>query len=326
MPKVSVIIPVYKVEKYIERCSRSLFGQTLDDIEYIFIDDCSSDNSISILKSVLEEYPSRRSQVHILVHEKSKGPSSARNTGLMVATGEYVTYCDSDDWVDLTMYEKLYNHAICENADVCFSNFQFVYSDGCQSYETTTVYVDKSETINSYIGTCWNVLWNMIAKKQLYIEHSLKSPEDITFCEDFWLSVRLFYHANKIAKVEDTLYFYNRMNVNSIINRTNKKYETDERWVYLDTICFFKEKGVYSKYEKTMCWRILKNIQDSAMYIDKYKDFLFIYPESHKYIWNCPYIKNIKSRIIMSLLAFYPLRFVGVFLVWLRNLRQNRTS
>lgn len=323
MPKVSIIVPVYNVEKYIERCVRSLFEQTLDDIEYIFVDDCSPDNSISIVKSVSEDYPNRKNNIKYCIHNKNRGLTSTRNTGLAVATGDFIAHCDSDDWVDIHMYEKLYNCAIEENADLCFSNFYFAYENKMESYECATVYVDKIKTINSYIGTCWTVLWNMIAKRNLYREHNLKSPENISYCEDFHLSVRLFHYAKKIVKVDASLYYYNQMNVNSIMHGLNLKHESDERWAYLDTITFFKGENVYDKYKRAMCWRVLKSTQDAAVHFDRYKDFLYIYPESHQYIWNCPYDINLKSRIIMSLLAFYPLRLLGIFIIWLRKFLQR---
>jgi len=323
MPKVSVIIPVYKVERYIERCACSLFEQSLEDMEFIFVDDCSPDNSMSIIKSVAENYPNRKNQIKYLYHEKNCGLTLTRNTGLSFATGVYIAHCDSDDWVDVSMYEKLYNCAIKENADVCFCNFQFALKDGLELYLCSSVYPDKVKTINSYIGTSWTVLWNMIAKRSLYTEYNLKSPENISYCEDFYLSVRLFYYADKISKVDEALYFYNQVNVNSIMHGLNKKSELDERWAYLNTIQFFKNRGEYENYKKTMCWRVLKSTQDAAVYVDRYKEFCLLYPESHKYIWSCPYIINYKSRIIMSLLAFYPLRFIGIFIIGLRKFLQR---
>lgn len=92
MSKVSVIVPVYKVEKYIERCARSLFNQTLDDIEYIFVDDCSPDRSIEILNQVIGDYPRRKDQVQIIHHASNQGLALARQTGLKAATGEYIAH------------------------------------------------------------------------------------------------------------------------------------------------------------------------------------------------------------------------------------------
>ena len=123
MPKVSIIVPVYGVEKYIERCARSLFEQTLDDIEYLFIDDCTPDKSIEILKNVLKDYPQRKDQVIIHRMEKNSGQAAVRKWGMIKATGDYTIHCDSDDWVDVTMYEKMYNKAIEEKSDLVICDF-----------------------------------------------------------------------------------------------------------------------------------------------------------------------------------------------------------
>jgi glycosyltransferase involved in cell wall biosynthesis len=108
MYKISVVVPVYNVAKYIERCVCSLMEQTLNDIEYIFVNDCTPDNSIEILKQTLKRYPHRKYDVKIIHHCHNQGPFETRNSGLVVATGEFISYCDSDDWVDVAMYESLY--------------------------------------------------------------------------------------------------------------------------------------------------------------------------------------------------------------------------
>ena len=104
MYKVSVIVPVYNAGRYIERCLRSLFEQTLDSIEYIFVDDCSPDDSMDILKRVLDEYPERKDDVKILTHQVNTGQSGARRDGMRIASGEYMIHCDADDWVDTDSY------------------------------------------------------------------------------------------------------------------------------------------------------------------------------------------------------------------------------
>ena len=127
MPKVSVIIPVYGVEKYIERCARSLFEQTLDCIEYIFVDDCSPDKSIEILERVADEYRSRLVEEQKLVRiermSKNSGLPNVRRYGIKLATGDFIAHCDSDDWVELDMYQQMYNKAIEEDADVVVCDY-----------------------------------------------------------------------------------------------------------------------------------------------------------------------------------------------------------
>ena len=124
--KVSVIIPIYKVEKFIERCVHSLMGQTLQEVEYIFVDDATPDKSIEVLKKCLTLYPNRKAVV--LHHSQNQGLPAARNTGLVAATGEYIYHCDSDDFVEVNMLEKLYQKAKETEAEM-------VWCDWCLSFE-----------------------------------------------------------------------------------------------------------------------------------------------------------------------------------------------
>ena len=128
--KVSVIIPVYNASRYIPRCVESLMRQTLREIEYIFVEDCSTDGSFDILLKTLEAYPERKDDVKILRHGKNMGVSVSRNDGNAAATGDFLIHCDSDDWVDVTMYEKMYNQVIAEDADICICDYYNVTKSG----------------------------------------------------------------------------------------------------------------------------------------------------------------------------------------------------
>ena len=168
MPKVSVIIPVYSVEKYIERCARSLFEQTLTDIEYIFVDDCSPDNSINILESVLEVYPNRRSQVKIIRHLENKGLPAARKTGIDNSTGDYIIHCDSDDWVETDMYRLMYDEAKRLDADIVMCGYKV--TDGQTVFsEYYHKQIDKTKLISSLLTLheAWS-FWNKMCKRTLY--------------------------------------------------------------------------------------------------------------------------------------------------------------
>ena len=116
MTKVSVIIPIYKVEAFIERCATTLMEQTLREVEYIFVDDATPDSSIQVLEEVVTRYPERKEQVHIVHHGTNKGLPAARNTGLSLATGEYIFHCDSDDYVDQSYLLEM--RQALENADI----------------------------------------------------------------------------------------------------------------------------------------------------------------------------------------------------------------
>lgn len=148
MPKVSIIVPVYNVEKYLDRCMRSLLGQTLKDVEIIMVDDGSPDGC----PALCDEYARRDARVKV-IHKQNAGLGYARNTGLDVATGEYVAFVDSDDYVDLEMYEKLYVTAIRTESDVVYCGFNRFYSENKVIHYTNvnSEHVYKGEDVNQLL-------------------------------------------------------------------------------------------------------------------------------------------------------------------------------
>lgn len=125
---VSVLVPIYGVEKYIERCAVSLFEQTYEDIEYIFVNDCTKENSIAILKEVIERYPIRKPQVRIIEHEQNKGLGKARNTAVAAALGDFLVHIDSDDYVDVNMVTMLVEKQKEGNYDIVTGDCKVIRS------------------------------------------------------------------------------------------------------------------------------------------------------------------------------------------------------
>lgn len=124
MIKLSVIVPFYGVEKYIARCAESLMRQTTqDDVEFIFVNDATKDNSFDVLQKVLTEYPEREEQVTILHHERNKGLPAARNTSLSIAKGKNIYHCDSDDYLERDVLEVLYRKADENKSDIVMERF-----------------------------------------------------------------------------------------------------------------------------------------------------------------------------------------------------------
>lgn len=299
---VSIIIPIYNSAKYIERCAMSLFEQTLTDIEYIFVDDCSSDNSIGILNKTINCYPNRINQVKIIQLPKNEGASKARSIGLKIATGEYIAYCDSDDWISEHMYELLFKKAEDTEADLVYCDFNMVYSDKIVEYNNLPIKDEKTSFLRTYMTTGWTSLWNMIAKRTLYENYQLDFPTNFTYCEDFYLSVKLMYFAKHIEKVNKCLYYYNRENESSLLHNNKTKAREDELICYNEMIGFFKGQGCLEDYIKELSWKILRCKQDWVLCADKHKWFMETNPETHKYILSCPFI-NIKIKILMWMLV-----------------------
>lgn len=209
MPKVSVVIPIYKAESYIERCARALFGQTLDDLEYIFVNDCSPDKSIEILENVLKDFPYRKDQIKIINNEVNLGVSVAREHGVRNATGEYIIHCDPDDWVELNMYETLYNEAKLKSADIVICDFYNHYN-GLEVLRRQRPKKLDNITILEYItGRSQNKLhgslWNKLIKSSCY--SNVIFP-NVNFCEDVTVLFQILSNSLSIRYVPLGLYHY----------------------------------------------------------------------------------------------------------------------
>lgn len=207
MPKVSVIVPVYKVENYIERCARSLFEQTLGDIEFIFVDDCSPDESIKKLELTLEDYPERKTMTRIIKMPLNSGQAAVRRQGIFVATGDYVIHCDSDDWCERDMYEKMYDYAISEDFDIVWCDY--FRSDGIHHrIVRQACKVDKEEQIKSFLSSRLIAsVWNRLYKRRLQMFPDFVHPSD-NMTEDFVISLQLVLRARKIGYLPQPLYYY----------------------------------------------------------------------------------------------------------------------
>lgn len=211
-PKVSIIIPVYKAEKYFERCLRSLFEQTMDDLEYVFVDDGSPDDSMGLLGRVLEEYPKRKEQVVIVRHEQNKGIAIARKVGLLATTGEYVLYVDADDSVDARMARLMYDKARESGAEMvvcdyyCVKEGRLYYSsvDKGNVDDEDLTYRVRWNTINR---DCAPNIWLKMVRRDLYLHDDVVWPVGGS-AEDVLLSAELVLLAGKIAIVREPLYYY----------------------------------------------------------------------------------------------------------------------
>jgi glycosyltransferase involved in cell wall biosynthesis len=222
IPKISVIIPVYKAEQFIEKCARSLFEQTLDDIEFIFIDDCTPDNSIDILKCLIRDYPHRKSQVKIIHNEENKGISTTRNIGLNNSTGEYIIHCDSDDWIDDDLYEKLYLKAIEEKSDIVLCDF-IREESGNLKIRKEFLNENVEEYVKAILTTKLSpYLWNKLVSRNLYLKYNIFFPDGINIREDFYALVKLFYYSKKISRISDSYYHY-RIHGHSISRHKNMR-------------------------------------------------------------------------------------------------------
>ena len=253
MPKVSVIIPVYGVEKYIERCARSLFEQTLDCIEYIFVDDCSPDKSIEIVERVADEYRSRLVEEQKLVRiermSNNSGLPAVRKYGIQFCTAEYIIHCDSDDWVEMDMYRIMYGEAKRTDADIVMCGYKA--TDGVKVFkECYHQQTNKAKLLSSLLilHESWSV-WNKMCKRSLY-DSDIVYPT-LAMGEDMVLTTQMVLNAQRIAVVNKALYnyFYNPNSITKVQSECSRyKHWKDSAENAKTVISIFKKKGLEHKY------------------------------------------------------------------------------
>ena len=224
MVNVSIIVPVFNTEKFIDKCLTSLVNQTLRNIEIICVNDGSVDKSLQIL----EKFAKSDSRVKI-INQENKMQGAARNAGLRIAQGEYVGFVDSDDWVDNDYYEKLYNAARKYDADIALAvNVRIGNGKTKKRLEITEEKIARTMQEKFDIG---NHLKNPCPTNKIYRQSLLKDnniiwPEGV-FCEDKLFTIKSVYYANKIAAVPDVNYYYFR-NPNSTVHTKSKKHSIDK--------------------------------------------------------------------------------------------------
>lgn len=298
--KVSIIIPVYRVEKYIARCCVSLFGMQLDGVEFLFVDDATPDGSIAVMRNVLKRYPSRTAYVKVLTHEKNKGVACARNTGLEAATGEYIAFVDADDWTESNMFEKLYGVAEQHRLDIvgCDWYLEFEYS---RRYLKQPVYDHPQDCLHSMLaGEMRWFLWAFLVRRNLYMKNGIRFIEGANIGEDMAVLIRCFSFAHSYRHVEEALYHYVRYNSSSLTNITPKKQMDMVRKNIDETVDFIRER-YGDNYEKELDFLKL-NIKFPLLISDEiscYETWNSCFPDANRSIW-----KNSKQPFRNKLLQW----------------------
>lgn len=253
MPKVSVIVPIYNVEKYLEKCINSLLSQTLEDIQIILVNDGSKDNSGNIAK----EYEKNNTDRVIYVEKENGGLSDARNYGLKYATGDFIAFLDSDDYIEKNAYEEMYNKAIEENADYVECDFIWEFHNKIR-VDKQYPYKNKKEML-SFVRV---VAWNKLIKRQLITDNNLEFPKGLRY-EDVEFTYKLIPFINKFAYVDKPFIHYVQRE-GSIANVQNER--TAEIFTVLDNVIeFYKENNIYDEYRDELEYNYARYLLCSSL-------------------------------------------------------------
>ena len=212
--KVSILTPVYNVSNYIERCARSLFEQTYDNLEFIFVDDCTPDNSIEILSRVIKDYPQRKEQIKIMHNPHNMGAAAVRNLLSKLATGKFTLSVDADDWIEKDTVEKLVNKQIQTDADIVSAN---AIKEGSPTKQKMIIpqTQDPHKMIMALLKPSNQQIWGRLIRTSI-IKNINGAKNNLDNGEDMLIMAKLLYYSKKTANVNEYLYHYVINNHNSL--------------------------------------------------------------------------------------------------------------
>jgi glycosyltransferase involved in cell wall biosynthesis len=260
MVKVSVILPVYGVAQYIVKCTESLLAQTLDDMEFIYVDDHGPDNSIELVKQTIAGHP-REGQFRILRPEHNLGAGMARNFAIPQAQGEYIAFVDSDDWVEPNMFEELYNEAKRQGGvDLCYCQASKDYLDGKPSEILCNPVVEPGEFSHDkrvyFLSNYVSYFWTFIYRREQLEDNAIRYPEERSADDSCFMACNLFT-AKTIARVDKPFYHY-LIRPGSVVTTKNSTKYQKRLAVFGHLMDYAKSHGVYKEFKNEVDYIYLK--------------------------------------------------------------------
>lgn len=288
MCKVSVIIPVYNVAEYVERCVSSVINQTLKEIEIIIINDGSTDNTLDIITSITDK------RIKI-INKRNNGVSSARNDGIAIAKGEYILFLDGDDWVETHGLKEMHDIAVREDLDVLITNFFLDYEFGKCILTKMSNKISGDFVKDALLGNISFPSWNKLFKKSLIVENYIRFPEDVRLGEDLCFNMHAFLCTQKIKHIEDAYVHYFQRNTSASNVYDDKMYDNFKIVDFIVNLIEsehrtqkYKEELLYFEYMHTYFYVILRYVKETKMHKDIYDKTITKYP---LYLKN-PYIRE----------------------------------
>lgn len=257
MPKISVIVPVYNVEKYLPKCLDSICNQTLKDIEIICVNDCSPDDSLDVLQG----YADKDERIKIVNREKNGGLAAARNSGLDLACGDYIAFVDSDDYISLDFCEKLINASDNGKFDIVKgADINVVYNDNHTDVWKQNDLI-KEDKINFYVQVT-----TAIYKRDFLKRHNIKFYENIRICEDIVFVTQCAILAENVKVIDDAQYYYIRRD-DSLDTEIYDEAKTGYFIKHIEIISDFVEKyNLAAEYKKLLLTRFIAQLDKVRKY------------------------------------------------------------
>jgi len=298
-PLVSIIIPIFGVEKYIEKCSRSLFEQDYPNIEYIFVNDKTTDNSMKILELIIKEYPQREKYIHIINKRENEGLPQARATGLKYSHGAYIIHVDSDDWVEHNYISSLMQKAVESEAQIIWCDYFIETSTASKpirnNYESDSLQEIMKKLLT---GEFHSAVWNKLVSRDLYTTKT--EFTQLNQLEDLVLTSQHFLNAKKWAYAPYLLYHY-RIN-DSSLSFSNKRIRMrcyEEYYNFKKVLYYLKNRDINLAELEPILSNRINSLKMALMKYPENRNFNEIrsfYPESIKklHLLNAPFLGKFK--------------------------------
>lgn len=276
--RISIIISVYKASDYIEECAKSLFNQTYKNIEYVFVDDASPDDSIDKLNALIDsQYSSMRENVIILRNKINSGCSFSRKAGMQVVSGEFLIFVDSDDTVTPDYIEKLVASVEHNQSDLAICDIEYRYDHSSEIKKTMVVSSPEECTFHVLSGTIHGSLCNKLLRTSIIKDYNIYPIEGLGVGEDKLVLLEYLQHAKKISFVSEALYIYNKTNSQSITSQTRARLshsfieviELTDKLFSSFKITDLIAKGILN-YKALVLGHLL--LYDNNNLLDEYKD------------------------------------------------------
>lgn len=307
---ISVIVPIYNTEKYLHRCIVSILNQTFTDFELLLVNDGSTDKS----GEICDEYAKKDSRICVF-HKENGGVSSARNMGLLNAKGEWIAFCDSDDWLDDNFLNNLL-YVANDKTDLVIGEMQYSYIGNNVKTDNSTVKLDKFIYLRKMFVSGFTSVFNILYRRE-FIENINLKFEPIRYSEDFIFSVKAICLASQIEYAKDAVYHYDRTNENSALHNYPKDLYKDLLYCDNMMVNFFYGQGLLDKLKPEIYWRVLRNKKELVLSVKLHNEFRQAIPDANDYILSCPVI-NVKIKIMMWLLSHH-LDFIVRFFIYIRK-------
>lgn len=309
-PLVSIIVPIYGVESHIARCAHSLFSQTYSNVEYVFVNDCTKDDSMKVLAEVMAVYPERQKNCRIVGHEVNQGLAAARYTGIRYVTGEYVMHVDSDDYLEHEAVSILVDKAVEDESDIVIGGSYSVFPTE-RVVNASYPHCDKDTLLLMLLHMRVSPsVWGKLYSSRLYASENDTLPlPGVNHGEDFATVPRLVHYAQKISYVDEPLYNYVQFNAESYSKNYNERSMRDMVKAAEKLSSFFK--GRIADEMIDLCKLRVKLSMYKYMNVALYDEIRALFPEESGKAGN---LLSVPDRILMILAGLRMYRSAVLFI------------